>query len=711
REHDAAGLELPGRQGHQGDLLLGLRHAVRARGQGMAHRAVGGDGPDGQGQGRPAHGACGLRFQALLLVLSGRQAHLQPPHAKGGRAIGEAGSLEARPPELRVPAVLLPGEIHPELGLRRVHEPHLLQLLGPAYEQVPPRAEGGQVRGAPAVQPERPAVPGGACFHGAAEAPVALGPRGRGVRGLGGGPACGGRSGAAGAGRAPALGGGRPPGAVGGALRGELHGGERIKWACVNWYGPQSEKYVVGGLEVAPLGEIVERIVAFGFNCVRLPYCTQAHVDNPVVQDEDVFANPQFQGGRRFLEVWDATVEALTSAGLMVIINNHLHVCGWCCYYAQDEGLWYVPGFPESVWIESLVNMTERHQNDSMVVAMDLRNEVHDYEDTWLTWGDGNEKTDWAAAATRAGNAVLRANSNIFHVVMALCSGMDLRGAIDSPINLSVSRRLVLPWAPLQSHNYVEFQWWAYVSANVVSWKTVQVASAFAGLLFSFATWLLLRAWRALAMPRPPRSAWLAVAGAWWLAACALCAGGAGAIWLVMTRLATPAAGRRDVLPAIVSSCALASVGVALLGAACLDARAARRGSAAPARKVAAAVGELVAARPAPFALGRARPGSGMDDLAATPARPEQVVLEVPSACRQQPAGAPAVCCEPGCSACGLAWARPARPCGGREEHRSSRPRGTAGCAAACSAWCSPPPWRSCAPGSSCGPAWRPPTG
>jgi len=244
--------------------------------------------------------------------------------------------------------------------------------------------------------------------------------------------------------------------------------GERVKWACVNWYGSYSTTHAVGGLEFQTMQSLVTRIVELGFNCVRMMYSTQGYKYNPTVDNATVAANPNLFG-KRFAEIFDITIRALTNAGLMVIINNHNSKSGWCCHYNQDEGLWYVPGYPEELWIESLVYYTQMYRNNSLVVGIDLRNEVHDYKDTHLTWGDGNPKTDWAAAATRAGNAVLQANPNVLIVVMGLCFGMELRPVKDHPIVLMQSNRVVY-----QTHNYLQYQLFEAVERMWKPWSSIR---------------------------------------------------------------------------------------------------------------------------------------------------------------------------------------------------------------------------------------------
>jgi hypothetical protein len=245
-----------------------------------------------------------------------------------------------------------------------------------------------------------------------------------------------------------------------------------------------------------------------GFNCVRLPYSTQGYVENPVVADSDVLANPSLKG-KRFLEILDITVQAITDQGLMVIMNNHNHRSGWCCNIAQDEGFWYTldnDDYTESIWIESLTFFAGRYRNNSMVVAYDLRNEPHNYQKpdgtrVELTWGDGNPETDWAAASKRAGDAVLAVHPDAVIVVEALCFAMELRPLTEHQIELSVPNRLVY-----EVHNYMEFQLQGLVSARVVGWIEVRDITFTCLLILSGLLVAMGRIWWRLGKPRPPGS-------------------------------------------------------------------------------------------------------------------------------------------------------------------------------------------------------------
>mmetsp|Transcript_58177 Transcript_58177/g.79859 ORF Transcript_58177/g.79859 Transcript_58177/m.79859 type:complete len:115 (+) Transcript_58177:349-693(+) len=112
------------------------------------------------------------------------------------------------------------------------------------------------------------------------------------------------------------------------------------------------------------------------------------------------------------MEVFDATVESLTQAGAMIILNNHISDAMWCCGEWDGNGLWHNKNYSADQWIYALVELTDRYKDNRFVIGNDLRNEIRDdlAEGLRPKWGNGNEKTDWKMAATKAGNAVLAQN-------------------------------------------------------------------------------------------------------------------------------------------------------------------------------------------------------------------------------------------------------------------------------------------------------------
>ncbi|MBW0434230.1 cellulase family glycosylhydrolase [Leptospira yasudae] len=249
----------------------------------------------------------------------------------------------------------------------------------------------------------------------------------------------------------------------------------RFKLKSVNWYGASDTQYVVSGLDKQPIAHIVSLIQEWGFNSVRLPFSNLLLHRNTAVSNESVAANPQFFG-KTPLEVYDATIQALTQAGIVVILNNHTTFSEWCCGYDYN-GLWYHTGSSfaynqtTEMWQSDWLMMIRRYKNNPMVVGADLRNEVRTMRkgDTHIpdspNWGM-NDINDWHKASQEMGVLITQENSNILVIVEGinwwglipiLGSGErpHLKPIKDLPVHLPLSNKLVYA-----AHNY------AYIGPN-----------------------------------------------------------------------------------------------------------------------------------------------------------------------------------------------------------------------------------------------------
>jgi endoglucanase len=259
--------------------------------------------------------------------------------------------------------------------------------------------------------------------------------------------------------------------------------GQRVRLVSVNWFGAESAEFVVGGLDRQPLAKIVATIRRGGFNSVRLPWSNELVARNPVVDVERLAANPQLQG-RKALEVLDAVIDELGKGGLLVILDNHRSHGEWCCDEAHGDGLWHTPQYPESIWISHWRAMAARHLHRPHVVAAELRNEIRrdPSQDLAPTWGDGDPRTDWRAAAERGGNAVLEVNPNLLIIVGGIDYQTHLSGVRTAPVRLATPNRLVYaahtyPWthAPEELRDDAAFaaaaeRRWDYVRAPAQSY-------------------------------------------------------------------------------------------------------------------------------------------------------------------------------------------------------------------------------------------------
>jgi chitinase len=113
----------------------------------------------------------------------------------------------------------------------------------------------------------------------------------------------------------------------------------------------------------------------------------------------------------------------------------------------RANGLWYNVAFPQARFLADWQLLATRYGPDPTVIGADLFNEPHDPS----TWGDGNQATDWARAATEAGNAVLAIAPGWLIIVDGIQRyrttytnwGGNLVGVRDHPITLTVPHQVV----------------------------------------------------------------------------------------------------------------------------------------------------------------------------------------------------------------------------------------------------------------------------
>jgi endoglucanase len=193
------------------------------------------------------------------------------------------------------------------------------------------------------------------------------------------------------------------------------------------------------GLDTRSLDDMLDQIVASGFNAVRLPYSNQL-LDSGLPTGVNFGLNPDLKG-LTGLELMDRIVQKAGRRGLRVILDRHRPTAD-----GQSE-LWYTGQIPESRWIQDWTMLAHRYRGNLTVVGADLANEPHGA----ATWGDDNLSTDWRLAAERAGNAILAANPDWLIIVEGIQIvdadrywwGGNLEGVARAPVRLSDPTRLV----------------------------------------------------------------------------------------------------------------------------------------------------------------------------------------------------------------------------------------------------------------------------
>ena len=230
--------------------------------------------------------------------------------------------------------------------------------------------------------------------------------------------------------------------------------GHPVRLTSVNWYGFDEKEYVAGGLDHAPLAEIIDRIREIGVNSVRLPWANETLERNPLPPAYAIAANPQFKS-KHAMEIMDAVIAALARAHIMVILDNHVSRADWCCSETDGNGLWYNAEYSEKNWLSDWGKIAHRYRNQPWVVGADLRNELRN----GAAWGGSDPKRDWHAAAERGGKAVLAANPQLLIMVEGPEYSTNFAGFDKLPVNLPVEHRLV--YSPhaynIEGHSFADY--------------------------------------------------------------------------------------------------------------------------------------------------------------------------------------------------------------------------------------------------------------
>jgi endoglucanase len=221
--------------------------------------------------------------------------------------------------------------------------------------------------------------------------------------------------------------------------------GKRVRLAGVNWYGAHEDDGVPPGLDRTHRRTLATAIASHGFNSVRLPFSLWMTEQTAPVPDQYLAANPDLSGSTP-IRVYDACVEALTNAGLIVIPNCHLLDPGWCCSESDGNGLWYNDRWPAAKFIAAWRELAARYKSNSLVAAMDIMNEPRRTRVGWRvltpTWG-ARHKTDIAAMYTSVGNLIHEINPHPLIICEGLSYAADLTGVARHPVRLDRPGKVV----------------------------------------------------------------------------------------------------------------------------------------------------------------------------------------------------------------------------------------------------------------------------
>jgi endoglucanase len=208
----------------------------------------------------------------------------------------------------------------------------------------------------------------------------------------------------------------------------------------ISWFGMETTNCAPHGLWSISLDAGLAQIRSMGFTTVRVPFSNEC-LASAATSSIDYAVNPGL-ANQSPQQVLDILIRQAAAAGLNVILDRHRPDSG-----AQSE-LWYTPQYSEARWIADWTALVTRYKNDPTVIGVDLHNEPHGA----ACWGCGNAATDWHAAATRGGNAVLAVNPELLILVEGVEKqpngsstwwGGGLGGVATKPVRLRVKNQVV----------------------------------------------------------------------------------------------------------------------------------------------------------------------------------------------------------------------------------------------------------------------------
>ena len=216
--------------------------------------------------------------------------------------------------------------------------------------------------------------------------------------------------------------------------------GQEVRLTGVNWFGLETSVFAPHGLWTRNWEEMLDQIVATGFNAIRLPFSNQLLEPASVPSSIDFTRNPDLKG-LNGLQLMDRIVGGADKRQLAIVLDRHRPSAE-----AQSE-LWYTDRVSENRWVDDWRMLADHYRSQPAVIAADLHNEPHGA----ATWGNGNPRTDWRLAAERAGDAILEVNPDWLIVVEGIEHfdsdsywwGGNLEGARSHPVRLARPDKLV----------------------------------------------------------------------------------------------------------------------------------------------------------------------------------------------------------------------------------------------------------------------------
>ncbi len=225
--------------------------------------------------------------------------------------------------------------------------------------------------------------------------------------------------------------------------------GNEVWLTGANWFGFNCSENCAHGLYAADVDDFLSGVADHGINIIRFPISSElilswmegspnkvssvqaglSPAKDEVGEDGSITPagsyvkiNPDFclEDGKTIknsMEIFDIIMQKCKKYGLKAFIDIHSPDAN---NSGHNYELWYgKAGITTDLWIETLAWLAEKYANDDTLIGYDLKNEPHgkrEYDatcpNTIAKWDGTKDENNWAYAATRCANAILKVNPN-----------------------------------------------------------------------------------------------------------------------------------------------------------------------------------------------------------------------------------------------------------------------------------------------------------
>jgi endoglucanase len=268
---------------------------------------------------------------------------------------------------------------------------------------------------------------------------------------------------------------------------------KRFKLRCLNWAG-HMEAHLPEGLQHQSVDTLAQWVEDQGFNCVRLTFSIDMALDQDLKVSDSFSTLAERTGAPAdaVADLWSRVktknswienisvgeafghvVDALGSAGLRVILDNHVSKASWCCNLDDGNGWWdEAPGYIDSNsrffnttnWVSGLRAMAQFSANHPAVAGIGLRNEIREVP---VIQG----RDAWYDYIVQGAHAVHDANPDLLIAMGGTLSSTDISFLRNKPLDRSpFGDKIVYEW-----HHYTFTPNWIASFKSCSIWKSVTV--------------------------------------------------------------------------------------------------------------------------------------------------------------------------------------------------------------------------------------------